>query len=103
MDTEQKRKQHSLSVEKGIILCVPYACNIGGTATLSGTFPNLVLQEYWVSRYPNSPITLNYSEWLGYGLLNSALLVLCLYLFMSCWFVGFRCQSNPAKDKVNSK
>ena len=36
---EQKR------YAKGFALCVAYAANIGGIATLTGTPPNLVLKE----------------------------------------------------------
>ena len=60
--SDNDEKNELSLVEKGMILCVPYACSIGGTTTLTGTAPNLVLQELWQERYPDAPYSLNYIQ-----------------------------------------
>uniref|UniRef100_A0A8C7M739 Solute carrier family 13 member 3 n=1 Tax=Oncorhynchus kisutch TaxID=8019 RepID=A0A8C7M739_ONCKI len=35
--------EYQMKVWKGFLICIPYAASIGGTATLTGTAPNLIL------------------------------------------------------------
>ena len=59
-----------------MMLAICFSANIGGTATLIGTPPNLILYEY-IDQYPGHPLT--FASWL----------VLCLPLMMLnllvCW------------------
>lgn len=40
----KRREESTKKMSKGFALCVAYAANIGGVATLTGTPPNLILQ-----------------------------------------------------------
>ncbi|XP_071481195.1 Na(+)/citrate cotransporter-like [Diadema antillarum] len=63
---------------KAITLCIPYAANIGGTATLTGTGPNLVISTQ-VDRLYGPEAGLNFGTWMMYAFPG---MVVCLLL---CW------------------
>lgn len=42
LETEEKLTKSELDIVKGLILCIAFAANIGGIATINGTPPNLV-------------------------------------------------------------
>ena len=44
-----------------MLLSIAFAANIGGTATLIGTPPNLVMYEY-INKYPGHPVT--FGSWM---------------------------------------
>uniref|UniRef100_A0A8C5BUH2 Solute carrier family 13 member 3 n=1 Tax=Gadus morhua TaxID=8049 RepID=A0A8C5BUH2_GADMO len=39
----REEAQYQMQIWKGFLICIPYAASIGGTATLTGTAPNLIL------------------------------------------------------------
>uniref|UniRef100_H2YTV8 Citrate transporter-like domain-containing protein n=1 Tax=Ciona savignyi TaxID=51511 RepID=H2YTV8_CIOSA len=74
---------------KGITLCVPYAASIGGTATLTGTAPNLVLAGQFQIIFPNATQDLSFGTWMAYSFPNAFVILLLSYAWLSWLFIGF--------------
>jgi sodium-dependent dicarboxylate transporter 2/3/5 len=51
----------------GLLLCIAYACSIGGTATLVGTPPNLSFLRIYEIIFPNAP-EISFGQWLLFAL-----------------------------------
>ena len=96
----KKRSAKAENIGKAILLAIPYACSVGGTSTLTGTAPNLVLNEYWAEQYPDSPISLSYTEWMGFGIVNSICILIVMILYLNVFFIGIRCDSNKEEEKA---
>jgi sodium-dependent dicarboxylate transporter 2/3/5 len=49
-DNEESPKKEDNSrmknMQSAFLLAIPYSCHVGGVATLTGTAPNLLLNEY---------------------------------------------------------
>jgi sodium-dependent dicarboxylate transporter 2/3/5 len=72
-----------------LLLGVAYGCNIGGTATLVGTMPNLVLKDFYAQHYPDQP-ELSFAAWFQFGLPLSAMMLLLAWALLSALFVRGR-------------
>ncbi|XP_076845761.1 Na(+)/dicarboxylate cotransporter 3 isoform X2 [Brachyhypopomus gauderio] len=75
--------EYQLKVWKGFLICIPYSASIGGTATLTGTAPNLILVGQLRSYFPQCDL-INFGSWFVF-----AFPLMVIFLFVAWIWIAF--------------
>ncbi|XP_044296309.1 solute carrier family 13 member 3 isoform X1 [Varanus komodoensis] len=79
----RKEEEFKTNVWKGFLISIPYAASIGGTATLTGTAPNLILSGQLKSFFPGCDVV-NFGSWFVF-----AFPLMLLFLFLGWLWISF--------------
>lgn len=77
-----------LSFRKALKLCIPYASSIGGTGTLIGSGPNIVLKGQLEAMYKGVETGINFTSWLVIGFPAMVIDLIGAWIILLLIFLG---------------
>ncbi|KAK3775806.1 hypothetical protein RRG08_047992 [Elysia crispata] len=85
---EHTKPANFAGLSKGMSLCICYAANIGGVATLTGTGPNMIMKgntdRLYKAADERNPI--NFGSWMGFAIPLSLILLLLCWVWLQLAF-----------------
>ncbi|XP_015425848.1 PREDICTED: solute carrier family 13 member 3 [Myotis davidii] len=100
-DSNKKAKEYRKNIWKGLLISIPYAASIGGTATLTGTAPNLILLGGIKSAFPQSDVV-NFGSWFIFALPLMVLFLVIAWLWISFLYGGMFTRGWKKDTEVNA-
>ncbi|XP_016793545.1 Na(+)/dicarboxylate cotransporter 3 isoform X3 [Pan troglodytes] len=101
----RKEDEYRRSIWKGFLISIPYSASIGGTATLTGTAPNLILLGQLKSFFPQCDVV-NFGSWFIFAFPLMLLFLLAGWLWISFLYGGlsFRgWRKNKSEIRTNAE
>ncbi|XP_016060278.1 PREDICTED: solute carrier family 13 member 3 isoform X2 [Miniopterus natalensis] len=106
-DNSVKEEEYRRNIWKGFLISIPYSASIGGTATLTGTAPNLILLGGLKSFFPQCD-AVNFGSWFIFAFPLMLLFLLVGWLWISFLYAGltlrgWRKQSSEVKADAEDR
>ncbi|XP_022420764.1 solute carrier family 13 member 3 isoform X3 [Delphinapterus leucas] len=83
----KKEEEYRRNIWKGFLISIPYSASIGGTATLTGTAPNLILLGQLKSFFPQCDVV-NFGSWFVFAFPLMLMFLLVGWLWISFLYGG---------------
>ncbi|XP_045050850.2 Na(+)/dicarboxylate cotransporter 3 isoform X2 [Desmodus rotundus] len=82
-----EEEEHRRNIWKGFLISIPYSASIGGTATVTGTAPNLILLGGLKSFFPKCDVV-NFGSWFIFAFPLMVLFLLVGWLWIAFLYAG---------------